>query len=53
VPLGEAAKGSGQCNEGSAVMPGYAADCTPGSSARHLCSPGAGVGACMYGTVVY
>jgi hypothetical protein len=26
IPLGEAAKGSGQCNKGSAVMPGYAAD---------------------------
>jgi hypothetical protein len=42
MSLEEDAKGSGECNAGSAVMPGYYADCTTGSGALHLCSSGGG-----------
>jgi hypothetical protein len=40
VPLGEAAKGSGQCNEGSGVMPGATGYCLNGDSASYRCSTG-------------
>jgi hypothetical protein len=41
LPLGEAAKGSGQCNAGSAVMPGAGATtCAGGVMAAGLCQAG-------------
>ncbi len=41
MPLGEATKGSGQCNEGSAVMPGVGVgSCYAGSNDGGNCNVG-------------
>ena len=40
MPLGEAAKGSGQCKEGSGVMPGATTQCINGTGANSFCSTG-------------
>ncbi len=43
MPLRESVKGSGQCNAGSAVMPGaYGSDCINGSFPGMGCYPGSG-----------
>jgi hypothetical protein len=47
MPLGEVVKGSGQCNQGSAVMSagvGSPYSCSLGDGALGSCSPGAAVG---------
>jgi hypothetical protein len=50
MPLGEALKGSGECNAGSGVMPS-GSTCSTGTGASG-CSTGTGVGGCSFGTGV-
>ncbi len=58
-PLGEAAKGSGQCNAGSGVMPGSlmpgGSSCGSGSGANPYCTGGTGAtdNHCGYGSGGY
>ncbi len=66
VPLGEATKGSGECNPGSVVMAGagytdydctigYGAySCMSGSAAVNICAAGTGDACCChYGSHAY
>ncbi len=56
MSLGEAVKGSGQCNAGSGVSPSTPGSCSPGAGVNAAgCANGAsgGSGKCYSGSYVY